>query len=179
MTASAFAQSFASLKTRNVVLIVSDGLRWQEIFTGADPTLMDGEHGGIWAVQKELKRKFWRDDVSQRREALFPFLWGVVAKQGQIFGNQTKGSVAHVTNGMAFSYPGYNEMLTGHPDPKIDSNEFGPNPNLSGFRVAEPNAGISGQSRGLRHLEHLQNIFNEKRSGLVMQTGWDCRKKGS
>ena len=25
------------LKTRTVVLIVSDGLRWQEIFTGADP----------------------------------------------------------------------------------------------------------------------------------------------
>jgi hypothetical protein len=27
----------AALKTRNVVLIVSDGLRWQEVFSGADP----------------------------------------------------------------------------------------------------------------------------------------------
>ena len=121
----------AHLKTRNVVLIVSDGLRWQEIFTGADPTLMDSEHGGIWADPSELKRKFWRDDVAERRKALFPFLWSVIAKQGQIFGNQTKGSVARVTNGMAFSYPGYNEMLTGHPDPKIDRNEFGPNPNVT------------------------------------------------
>ena len=116
------------LKTRNVVLIVSDGLRWQEIFTGADPTLMNSEHGGIWADASALKRKFWRDDVAQRRQALFPFLWSVIAKQGQIFGNQTKGSVARVTNGMAFSYPGYNEMLTGHPDPKSIATSSGPTP---------------------------------------------------
>lgn len=103
----ASTQTPAHLRTRNVVLIVSDGLRWQEIFTGADPTLMDREHGGIWADPKELKQKFWRGDVAERRRLLFPFLWSVVAKQGQIFGNQTKGSVARVTNGMAFSYPGY------------------------------------------------------------------------
>ena len=104
----AAAQTPAHLKSRNVVLIVSDGLRWQEIFSGADRSLMDSDHGGIWADPKELKQEFWRDDVSERRELLFPFLWSVVAKKGQIFGNQTKGSVAHVTNGMAFSYPGYN-----------------------------------------------------------------------
>ncbi len=69
---SASAQT-SQLKTRNVVLIVSDGLRWQEIFTGADPTLMDSEHGGIWGGPENLKRKFWRDEVSQRREVLFPF----------------------------------------------------------------------------------------------------------
>jgi hypothetical protein len=127
------AQTQTQTKTRNVVLIVSDGLRWQEMFTGADATLMDSEHGGIWADPDELRKKFWRDDVAARREALFPFLWGTVAKQGEIFGNQNKGSVARVTNGMAFSYPGYNEMISGHADPRIDSNEFGPNPNVNVF----------------------------------------------
>ena len=117
---------------------------------------MDSEHGGIWADPKDLKQKFWRDDLSERRKALFPFLWTVIAKQGQIFGNQTKGSVARVTNGMAFSYPGYNEMLTGHPDPKINSNEFGTNPNLDGIRMAEQDAGIPRQSRGLCDLEYFQ-----------------------
>ena len=111
MVAAAPASAQHSLKTRTVVLIVSDGLRWQEIFTGADPTLMDSEHGGIWGGPDALKRKFWRDNIEERRKVLFPFLWNVIAKQGQIFGNQTKGSVARVTNGMAFSYPGYNEML--------------------------------------------------------------------
>jgi len=43
---SAAAQvAVQKLKTRNVVLIVSDGLRWQEIFTGGDPALMDSEAG--------------------------------------------------------------------------------------------------------------------------------------
>ena len=44
----AIAQSPAAGKTRNVVLIVSDGLRWQEMFTGADPTLLNEKNGGIW-----------------------------------------------------------------------------------------------------------------------------------
>ncbi len=166
------------LKTRNVVLIVSDGLRWQEIFSGADRSLMDSDHGGIWADPKELKQEFWRDDVSERRELLFPFLWSVVAKKGQIFGNQTKGSVAHVTNGMAFSYPGYNEMLTGHPDPKIDRNEFGPNPNVTVFEWLNHMPEFRGKVAVYGTWNVFQDIFNEKRSGLVMQTGWNLPGKG-
>ena len=94
-------------KTQNVVLIVSDGLRWQEVFTGADAGLL-GEAGGSWLAEPELRKRYWRADAQARRAVLFPFLWGTVAKQGQIYGNQLKGSIAHVTNGKAFSYPGYN-----------------------------------------------------------------------
>jgi hypothetical protein len=175
---SATAQVPAHLKTRNVVLVVSDGLRWQEIFTGADPTLMDSEHGGIWGDLNELKRKFWRGDVEERRRALFPFLWNVVAKQGQIFGNQTKGSVARVTNGMAFSYPGYNEMLTGRPDPKIDRNEFGPNPNVTVFEWLNRMPEFHGKVAVYGTWNVFQDIFDQKRSGLVMQTGWNLPEKG-
>jgi hypothetical protein len=172
------AQTTSPLKTRTVVLIVSDGLRWQEIFTGADPTLMDKEHGGIWADPDELKRRFWRDNVEDRRKALFPFLWNVIAKKGQIFGNQTKGSVARVTNGMAFSYPGYNEMSTGHPDPKIDRNEFGPNPNVTVFEWLNRMPEFHGKVAVYATWNVFQDIFNEKRSGLVMQTGWNLPEQG-
>ena len=172
LTASAQTQP-AQPKTRHVVLIVSDGLRWQEIFTGADATLMNSEHGGIWANPDVLRRDFWRDDAAQRRSALFPFLWGVVAKKGQIFGNQNQGSVAHVTNGMAFSYPGYNEMLTGHPDPRIDSNEFGVNPNLTVFEWLNRSPEFHGKVAVYATWNVFADIFNQKRSGLVMQVGWD------
>jgi hypothetical protein len=67
-------QASSPLKTRNVVLIVSDGLRWQEIFTGADPTLLNEKDGGIWDDVNRLRRDYWRDDVAERRCALFPFL---------------------------------------------------------------------------------------------------------
>jgi hypothetical protein len=160
-------------KTRYVVLIVADGLRWQEIFTGADESLITSEHGGSWAKPEDLKRQFWRDDVNDRRKALFPFLWGVIAKQGQIFGNQNKGSVARVTNGMAFSYPGYNEILTGVPDPKIDSNEFGVNPSVTVFEWLNKQAGFQGRVAVFGTWNTYKDIFNEKRSNLIMQVGWD------
>jgi hypothetical protein len=174
----ASAQTRPRLKTRNVVLIVSDGLRWQEIFTGADSALMNSEHGGIWADAKELKQAFWRDDVLERRGLLFPFLWSVVARKGQMFGNQTKGSAANVTNGMAFSYPGYNEMLTGHPDPKIDRNEFGPNPNVTVLEWLNRMPEFRGKVAVYGTWNVFQDIFNEKRSRLIMQTGWNLPEKG-
>ncbi|HVS88940.1 MAG TPA: hypothetical protein VHF01_12075 [Candidatus Acidoferrum sp.] len=165
-------------KTRTVVLIVADGLRWQEIFTGADQTLLNAENGGIWANPDALRREFWRDDNDERRKALFPFLWGVVAKQGQIFGNQTKGSIARVTNGQAFSYPGYNEMLTGFPDPKIDSNEFGANPNMTVFESLNRLPEFHGKVAVYATWSVFKDIFNERRSNLVMQVGWDSPYSG-
>src|SRR5271169_4331866 len=91
-------QSSTPTRTRNVFLIVSDGLRWQEIFTGAEKDLLTTEHGGNWASKENLTKVYWRETPEERRKAVFPFLWSVVGAQGQIFGNQTKGSVARVTN---------------------------------------------------------------------------------
>jgi hypothetical protein len=166
-------------KTRNVVLIVADGVRWQEVFSGADPSLLNSEHGGIWGGPERLKRDFWRDDVNDRRKTLFPFIWGVVAQKGQIFGNQSKGSIARVTNGMAFSYPGYNEMLTGSPDPKIDSNEFGPNPNTTVFEWLNKQPEFHNKLAVFATWSTFKDIFNTNRSHLHIQVGWDLPYRGT
>jgi hypothetical protein len=167
-----------ALKTRNVVLIVSDGLRWQEIFTGADPTLMNEKDGGIWDKEEDLRREFWRTDPNERRKALFPFLWGTVAARGQIFGNQARGSIARVTNGLAFSYPGYNEMLTGHPDARISSNEFGPNPNISVFEWLNTLPELHGRVSVYATWATFKDIFNVRRSHLPLHVGWDLPYQG-
>lgn len=159
-------------RTRNVVLIVSDGLRWQEIFKGAERDLMDSEHGGIWEDPAALAKKYWRDDPVERRAALFPFLWETVGKQGQIFGNQERGSVARVSNGMAFSYPGYNEMLTGSPDPRINSNEFGPNPNRTVWEWLNNMPEFQGRVAAYATWSTFTDIFNVKRSHLNVVCGW-------
>lgn len=164
-------------KTQNVVLIVSDGLRWQEIFTGADPTLLNEKEGGSWLAEADLRKRYWRADVDARRALLFPFLWGTVAKQGQLFGNQTKGSIARVTNGMAFSYPGYNEMSAGFPDPRINSNGFGPNPNMTVFEWLNKFDEFHGRVAIYGTWQIHDDIFNKSRSGLVMQTGWTLPRK--
>ena len=166
-------------RTRNVVVIVSDGLRWQEVFTGADPSLLNETNGGIWDKEAELRKEFWREDAHERRRALLPFLWSTVAVRGQIFGNQALGSVARVTNGLAFSYPGYNEMLTGHPDPRIDSNEFGPNPNISVLEWLNTLPDLHGKVSVYATWAIFKDIFNVARSHLPLQVGWDPPYHGS
>jgi hypothetical protein len=168
----------APLKTRNVVLIISDGLRRQEVFTGADPTLLNEKHGGIWDKEADLRREFWRDDPNERRKLLFPFLWTMVATHGQIFGNPAKDSVARVTNGLAFSYPGYNEMITGHADPHINSNEFGPNPNVSVFEWLNGLPELHGRVGVYGTWATFKDIFNVKRSNLPMLVGYDLPYSG-
>ena len=80
-----------------------------------------------------------------RREALLPFVLTVIGRSGQIFGNQTKGSLVSVTNGKKFSYPGYNEILTGFGDPAIDHNDKKPNPNVNVFEWLNGRPGLRGR----------------------------------
>src|SRR5687767_4144819 len=37
----------AEPKTRNVLLVTIDGVRWQEVFRGAEEALINKEHGGV------------------------------------------------------------------------------------------------------------------------------------
>lgn len=159
------------LKTRAVVLIVLDGFRWQEVFDGPEHGLMDAKHGGAQDAA-ELRKDFWRDTPEEGRTTLLPFLWTVVAKQGQIYGNQHKGSVAQVTNGYKFSYPGYNEMATGYPNPQINSNEFGPNPNATVFEWLNNRPEFHDQVEIFGTWDTFNDIFRAKQSGLLVRAGW-------
>jgi hypothetical protein len=147
--------------TRNVILVIADGVRWQEVFTGADPTLLNDT----------LKKKYWDDDPLVRRRKLFPFLWETVATHGQIYGNQNKGSVARVTNTRWFSYPGYNEMASGVADPRIDSNEYGPNPNVTVFEWLNTRPGFAGKVEIFGTWATFADIFNGARSRLPIRSG--------
>ncbi len=129
----AFNVNAASLSTENVFLITTDGLRWQEVFSGAEAGLMTKEEGGVKDTNA-LRKDFWRATPEDRRGALMPFLWSQVAKEGQLWGNHAKSSIVQVTNGRNFSYPGYSEFLTGIVDPRIDSNDRKPNPNKNVFQ---------------------------------------------
>ncbi len=157
-------------KTENVILVVVDGVRWQEVFTGADPTLVTDADGN-WTAPEELRGKYWHDDPRVRRRMLFPFLWDTVATQGQLFGNQRAGSVARVTNPLWFSYPGYNEMATGVADPRIDSNGFGPNPNVTVFEWLNQKPEFAGRVEIFGTWAVFADIFNGGRSGLAIRAG--------
>jgi hypothetical protein len=161
----------SSHKTEYVILVITDGMRWQEVFRGADRALI-GKTGGV-SDTNALKRDFWRESPEARREALFPFLWGTVAKQGQIFGDSAAGSVARITNRFKFSYPGYSETFTGFFDPRIDSNNYPPNPNTTVFEWLNQDAAFTGQVHAFATWNAFRRIINTERSGIPVRDGWD------
>jgi hypothetical protein len=166
------AAGAAPTKTQNVVVIVTDGLRWQEVFRGAETALVSEKPGGVEDVPA-TKRAFWRETETEKRQALLPFLWTVVAKNGQIYGNRDAGSFSQVTNGYKFSYPGYNEIVTGAPDPRIDKNEFGKNPNVSVFEWLDASPELHGRVGVVAGWDVFADIFNRERSRLDMRVGWE------
>jgi len=166
----------AALKTQNVFLIISDGFRWQELFNGAEAELMTRANGGV-ADTNALRTQFWRETPEARREALLPFFWSRIASQGQLFGNQNKASVVNVTNGKKFSYPGYNEILTGRPDSRIDSNNKLPNPNITVFEWLNGRKEMRDHVAVFGTWDVFPFIFNVDRSHLPVWPAWDSRHK--
>ncbi len=159
-------------KTKNVVVIVTDGLRWQEVFRGAETALVSTKLGGV-EDEPATKKAFWRETEAEKRQALLPFFWTVIAKEGQLYGNRDAGSSAQVTNGYKFSYPGYNEMVTGAPDPRIDRNEFGKNPNVSVFEWLNGTPELRGRVGVVGGWDVFNDIFNRERSGLDMRVAYE------
>jgi hypothetical protein len=111
--------------------------------------------------------------AEDRRRELMPFLWSVVSKDGQIYGNRTRGSEASVTNGMNFSYPGYNESLTGAADPRIDSNDKRYNPNLTMLDWLQGKPAFRGQLAAFGAWDAFPFIFNAPRAGFLVNAGYD------
>lgn len=113
-------------KDTRLVIITIDGLRWQEVFQGAEENLMT-DSKQVRDVE-QLRQTYWRATPELRRKALMPFVWNTIAKQGTIIGNRNLNSIMQVANKTNISYPGYSEMMTGMVDEKITSNDPVNNP---------------------------------------------------
>ena len=166
------AQSPAAPRTRNVILVMTDGFRWQEVFNGADAALMTRAAGQVGDTAL-LRREFWRDTPEERRRALLPFLWGTIATRGQIFGDSANGSVAQILNPLKFSYPGYSETFTGHVDARINSNAYPPNPNTTVFEWLNSRPAYRGKVAAFATWNAFTRIINAERSGVPVFDGWE------
>ncbi len=155
----------AELKTQNIFLITADGLRWQEVFRGAEEMPLTKEFGNF-GNSNAIRKDFWRETPEARREVLFPFLWGTVAKEGQLWGNRDMGSSVRVSNGHNFSYPGYNEFLTGYADPKINSNDKILNANTNVFEWLNTKPEFRERVAASVNWDVLPWILNAPRAGF-------------
>jgi hypothetical protein len=167
------AGAFAQGKTENVIFVMTDGLRWQEVFHGAEDTLLTKENGGVKNVDALRRAYAPSESLDTRRTALMPFFWSTLAKQGQVFGNQDKGSIAQVTNGKNFSYPGYSETLTGFADPRIDSNGKINNPNVTVLEWLNGKPRFKGKVAAFGAWDVFPFILNRDRAGFPVNAGFE------
>lgn len=154
---------------KNVVVITIDGFRWQEMFGGPAPEYFKKDSKG---QPTALEKEYTAGSPAERRARLLPFVWKTIASQGQIFGDPASGSLSHVTNGLWFSYPGYNEMFTGAPDPRVDSNKKVPNPNVTVLEWLNTRPGFAGRIAAFGAWDVLPFILNTGRSKLPVGTGF-------
>ncbi len=161
----------------HVLVVMTDGLRWQEVFGGADASLLTKENTEDQSIDV-LRQRYVRATPEESRRALMPFLWSHVVPAGEIYGNRKKGSDAYVTNGLNFSYPGYSETLTGHPDARVKSNDNVPNPNVTvlewlndEWKKRDPSA--HDQTAAFGAWEVIGGVVSQHRGDLVVNVGYE------
>lgn len=160
----------APVRTTNLILVTLDGLRWQELFAGADALLL---FDTTVTPASDARTRYWDATPEERRELLMPFFWQVVAREGQVFGNRLAGGGMRATNGLKFSYPGYQELLAGYPDRTITSNDKRANPNVTVLEWLQSRPGLAGRVAAFGTWDVLPFILNEERSKLAVNAGWE------
>lgn len=80
----------------NLIIVTIDGFRWQELFMGADSTLIHSQN--CTPDTGLTKLLYWDDECFSRRKKLLPFFWSVIAAQGQLFGNRNFDNNVNTAN---------------------------------------------------------------------------------
>ncbi len=169
--------TMAQQQTENLVIVTLDGMRWQEVFGGADAALMHNSKytndiGGI-------QHLFGGKTEQEKRQKLFPFIWNTMAKQGQLYGNRKLGNKVETANPYKFSYPGYNEIFTGFPDTAVNSNDKVLNNNTNVLEFINQQQGYQDKVAVFATWDVFPYIFNKQRSKLYINADMDTAHAGS
>ena len=164
----------------NLIIITTDGLRWQEVFGGVDTSIANQNkfnHGDSAYIAK----KYGATNADERKKKLLPFLFSNTSLQNNsnsnvinngngksiiVFGDRNTNNKAAVENPHWFSYPGYNELLTGYADPAINSNDYKPNPHSNLFAFLNKQNAYQGKVAAFGAWDAFDRILNEKVSGF-------------
>lgn len=156
---------------KNLFVITLDGFRWQELFDGADPALInDLKYTPDTATMKML---YWAENKEERRQKLMPFFWNILAQKGQLYGNRHFGNKVNTTNIYNFSYPGYNEIFTGNTDLLVASNKRKPNSNKNVLEHLNKKQAFSGKVVAFTSWDVFPFILNEERNGMLINSGYE------
>lgn len=159
-------------QTENLIIITTDGLRWQDLFQGMDSSIAknrrynQGDSGYLF-------KTYWADTDTARRRKLMPFFWTSIATKGQVYGNRKLGNKVNVSNRYKFSYPGYSEIFTGYADTAINSNDYPPNPHVTVLEFLNQQPKLKGSVIAFGAWDAFPRILNEGRSGVPVVAGYE------
>ncbi|MFI5153595.1 MAG: hypothetical protein ACHQET_09700 [Chitinophagales bacterium] len=164
----AFSQSASIAK--HIFIITTDGLRWQEVFGGANPDILGNP---LYVKDTALIKNLYGDSTAeQRRRKLMPFFWNLIAENGQLYGNRQLGNKVNVKNFFKISYPGYNELLTGYADPIFIPNIPMNNRTINILEYLNKKPDFAGKVVVFSSWNIFPFILNEKRNGLPINSGY-------
>jgi hypothetical protein len=158
-------------RENKVFVITLDGMRWQEIFSGADSTLLEDE--AYTTNVRNTKALFWAPTKEERRKKLMPFFWNVIGEQGELYGNRYYQNRVNVSNPYALSYPGYNELLTGNVDLSIFNNGKSYNKNLSVLEMLNASATYRNKVAAFTSWDAFPYILNKTKSTVHINSGYE------
>lgn len=164
--------SRAQNKIENVLIITTDGFRWQEVFKGMDTALANNNSYNEGSG-KDIYRKYWAESESERRIKLLPFFWSFIKDNGQIYGNRDLGNNVNVSNPYWFSYPGYSEIFCGYVDTLVNSNSYKANPNTNLLEFLNKQNGFRKRVMAFGAWDAFDRILNEQRSGFPVYSAFD------
>jgi hypothetical protein len=153
-------------KTENLLIIGWDGVRWEEIFTGVDSAILNDRR--FTREPGELRSLYWSDTPEARRKKLFPFFWGAVEQNGQLYGNRDLGNKVDVSNKWHITRVGFTETLIGFADPAVNSNRSVAEKNTNSLEFINNQPAYKGKVAVFATSKLFDSILNVKRSGLII-----------
>lgn len=174
-TAATIAQTPAAptptRKTENLLVIGWDGVRWEEIFTGVDSSLMTDP--AFTKRTGSMRAQYWDDSIALRRKKLFPFFWSTLMQEGQLYGNRNLGNKVDVANPYNLTGPGFTETLVGFADPAVNSNSKVLNKSTNVLEFINNTKEYKGKVAVFAMSNLFDYILNKERSGLMISCDTD------
>ena len=165
------SQAQHNKQTQNIFIITIDGLRWQEVFKGANTALLSNS---MYVQDTALVKDLYADTSAElSRKKLMPFFWNIIAKKGQLYGNRDYDNKMNVSNFYKISYPGYNEILTGYADRRFIPNSKKNNRNINVLEYLNALDDYKGQVVAFASWNVFPYILNESRSNFSVNGGYE------
>ena len=164
--------SIQAQQAENIIIITTDGFRWQEVFKGMDSAIGNNSKFNQ-GDSSYIFEKYWSNNENERRKKLMPFFWNTVVNHGQIYGNRKLDNKVNNANSHWFSYPGYSEIMTGFAYSTIDSNEFPPNPHVTVLEFLNQQSKFKNKVAAFGAWDAFDRILNQQRSGIPVFSAFD------